>query len=127
MALSSSPSSRVYYRACGRVPFDWEIEPGQPKSPAVEETAPVLALTQPLSPPPAVWGPEVAKRGGRDPRVAAATGKSKRSGKHDGVKSRNDQSVATPSLPPPPSCFVVPEPLRRWDFSRMLGAIWRKQ
>ena len=40
-------SSRVYFQSFGRVPFDWEVQPGKPKSPPKSYEIP------PLSPPPA--------------------------------------------------------------------------
>lgn len=47
-------SSRIYYRApaMGRIPFNWEAEPGKPKKELVDDKS----IIPPLSPPPILWG-----------------------------------------------------------------------
>ncbi|BAS78554.1 Os02g0461700 [Oryza sativa Japonica Group] len=51
-------SSRVYRPASGRVPFEWEDEPGKPKSPPPLDAAPPL-----LCPSPAMQSARLTSRG----------------------------------------------------------------
>ncbi|XP_073107000.1 uncharacterized protein [Elaeis guineensis] len=49
-------SPRVYHRARGQVPFDWETRPGTPKRPTGSEAIP------PLRPPPMLQSAQLARR-----------------------------------------------------------------
>lgn len=119
-ARSVGRSSRVYYRACGQVPFEWEIEPGQPKKPA--ESVPL----PPLSPPPAMQSARLARWSRLDqPSAPAKTRRSKRRWRAGGSKciwSNAHPTSATPS----PGCFLGPlkltvsGPTKRWDLSRTI-------
>lgn len=46
-------SSRIYFRSIGQVPFDWEVQPGEPKCPPKSNAIPQL------SPPPAFQSAQV--------------------------------------------------------------------
>ncbi|KQK02994.1 uncharacterized protein LOC106866147 [Brachypodium distachyon] len=52
-------SMRVYSAATGKVPFEWEDEPGKPKSP------PRLDVLPPLCPSPAMQSARLTGRGSR--------------------------------------------------------------
>lgn len=55
--ISKGFSSRIYYRvAAGKVPFEWEVQPGTPKN-ALESSAPL----PPLSPPPTMLSLSLAR------------------------------------------------------------------
>ena len=53
---ASNGSSRIFYRESGKVPFEWEIQPGKPKS------TPNLEFLPTLSPPPAVESARIARQ-----------------------------------------------------------------
>ncbi|RWW52668.1 hypothetical protein BHE74_00040896 [Ensete ventricosum] len=113
-------SSMVYYRACGQVPFEWEIEPGQPKNPA--ESVPL----PPLSPPPAMQSARLAPWSRLDhPTPSAKTMRSKRqrrAAESKCVWSNGHPTSATPS----PGCFLgglklpASGSVKRWDLSRAI-------
>jgi hypothetical protein len=53
-------SSRIYFQSNGQVPFDWEVQPGEPKSPPKSHAIP------PLSPPPAFQSAQVLQDSPRE-------------------------------------------------------------
>ncbi|XP_077236784.1 uncharacterized protein LOC143878377 [Tasmannia lanceolata] len=54
--MSKGLSSRIYYQVAGKIPFDWETRPGEPKNPPESKPLPQL------SPPPAVLSSRLAHR-----------------------------------------------------------------
>lgn len=57
---TSNGSSVIFYRECGKIPFEWEIQPGKSKNTPDLEFSPVL------SPPPAVESARIARQHHRD-------------------------------------------------------------